>query len=464
MSVVIETTLGDFTVDLYVKERPKCSFNFIKLCKMKYYNSCLFHRIERDFIAQTGDPTGEGSGGGSVFGLIGDSNEGTKHSGQVLFPREVKPKLRHEKKGTLSMVNNGHDLHGSQFFLTLADGLDSLDDGGHTVFGYVAEGLNIITQLNQELCDNDHKPYREIRITHTVILDDPFEDPASLFIPDRSPLPPESVFESMDKIGIGEEVDETAGKSLAEIEEEIAAKEAAARATILEMVGDLPDADVAPPDNVLFICKLNPVTRDEDLEVIFSRFGPIVSCEVIRDVKTGESLQYAFIEFESASDCEKAYFKMDNVLIDDRRIHVDFSQSVAKYKWHRKSQPAEAAPPKESSAVGGKKHKLQDEHEVRKSQKTSHGHRDARERDYERRSDHDGRRRRDSYHSERRHHRSRSRERDRDEARRRERSRSRDRRRDETRRREMSHDRSRYRKRHSRDRSKDRYSGRVHNR
>lgn len=35
-------------------------------------------------------------------------------------------------------------------------------------------------------------------------------------------------------------------------------------------------------------------------------------------------------------DCEKAYFKMDNVLIDDRRIHVDFSQSVAKIKWKGK--------------------------------------------------------------------------------------------------------------------------------
>jgi peptidyl-prolyl cis-trans isomerase-like 4 len=41
-------------------------------------------------------------------------------------------------------------------------------------------------------------------------------------------------------------------------------------------VGDLPDADVAPPENVLFVCKLNPVTTDEDLEIIFSRFGPIV--------------------------------------------------------------------------------------------------------------------------------------------------------------------------------------------
>ena len=102
------------------------------------------------------------------------------------------------------------------------------------------------------------------------------------------------------------------------------------------MVGDLPDADIKPPENVLFVCKLNPVTTDEDLEIIFSRFGPIRSCEVIRDWKTGESLCYAFIEFEKEEDCEKAFFKMDNVLIDDRRIHVDFSQSVAKVKWKGK--------------------------------------------------------------------------------------------------------------------------------
>ncbi len=43
------------------------------------------------------------------------------------------------------------------------------------------------------------------------------------------------------------------------------------------------------------------------------------SCEVIRDRKTGDSLQYAFVEFEDEKSCEKAYFKMDNVLIDDRR-------------------------------------------------------------------------------------------------------------------------------------------------
>lgn len=67
---------------------------------------------------------------------------------------------------------------------------------------------------------------------------------------------------------------------------------------------------------------------DEDLDLIFSRFGKILSCEVIRDKRTGESLQYAFIEFEERKDCEQAYLKMQGVLIDDHRIHVDFSQSV----------------------------------------------------------------------------------------------------------------------------------------
>ena len=71
------------------------------------------------------------------------------------------------------------------------------------------------------------------------------------------------------------------------------------------MVGDLPFANVRPPENVLFVCKLNPVTRDEDLELIFSRFGTIMSCQVIRDKKTGDSLQYAFIEFDKREDAEQ---------------------------------------------------------------------------------------------------------------------------------------------------------------
>jgi peptidyl-prolyl cis-trans isomerase-like 4 len=56
------------------------------------------------------------------------------------------------------------------------------------------------------------------------------------------------------------------------------------------MLEDIPDANMKPPDNVLFVCKLNPATLSEDLETIFSRFGSIRSCDVVRDWKTGDSL------------------------------------------------------------------------------------------------------------------------------------------------------------------------------
>lgn len=64
------------------------------------------------------------------------------------------------------------------------------------------------------------------------------------------------------------------------------------------------------------------MTTDADLELIFSRFGPIKECSIIRDYKTGDSLNYAFIEFETEDAVLEAYEKMNNVLIDDRRIKV----------------------------------------------------------------------------------------------------------------------------------------------
>ncbi|XP_020605598.1 peptidyl-prolyl cis-trans isomerase-like 4 isoform X2 [Orbicella faveolata] len=245
----------------------------------------------------------------------------------------MKPRIKHKKRGTVSMANNGDNLHGSQFFITLGEDLDYLD-GVHTVFAEVVEGFDILDKLNDAICDDDNRPYQDIRINHTVILDDPFDDPSGLKIPDRSPEPTKEQLDS-GRIGADEEIDDTKGKTMEEIDEMIEERELKAGTQILEMVGDIPDADIKPPDNVLFVCKLNPVTQDQDLEIIFSRFGPIKSCEVIRDQKSGESLQYAFIEFENVEDCERAYFKMDNVLIDDRRIHVDFSQSVAKVQLQK---------------------------------------------------------------------------------------------------------------------------------
>jgi len=169
MAVLLETSLGDIVVDLYVEERPKCCINFLKLCKVKYYNYSLFYSVQRNFIAQAGDPLGTGLGGQSVWGLC-------KGDQYKFFEAETNPRIKHVKSGTLSMVNDGNGRHGSQFFLTLSENLDNLN-GTHTVFGEVAEGVDVLVKMNEAYCDKEGRPFQDIRIYHTVLLEDPFDDP-----------------------------------------------------------------------------------------------------------------------------------------------------------------------------------------------------------------------------------------------------------------------------------------------
>ncbi|KAJ6193044.1 cyclophilin-like domain-containing protein [Bipolaris maydis] len=331
MSVLLETSLGDITIDLLVDDAPRCCENFLKLCKVKYYNFAPVHSVQPNFSFQTGDPIGPGAkdsdGGRSIWGLL-DPSQPTKKT----FIPDFNPKLKHTEMGTVSMATapNPDDpderFAGSQFIVTLGPNIDYLN-GKAAIFGTVVEGFDTLEKINTAYVDDQGQPLKDIRILHTVVLDDPYDDPAGLVEPPESPAPSAAQLATV-RVAYDENLEEENDpEALEKIRRE---REARAQALTLEMVGDLPFAEVAPPENVLFVCKLNPVTQDEDLELIFSRFGKILSCEVIRDKRTGDSLQYAFIEYANQKDCEQAYFKMDGVLIDDHRIHVDFSQSVSK--------------------------------------------------------------------------------------------------------------------------------------
>ncbi|KPI85120.1 hypothetical protein ABL78_5813 [Leptomonas seymouri] len=115
---------------------------------------------------------------------------------------------------------------------------------------------------------------------------------------------------------------------------------------VLNGVADI-RGDIKPPENVLFVCKLNPVTTGEGLAMCFAQFGRVVSAEVIYDAKTKQSLCYGFVEFETVGACFRAFQKMDQALVDDCRIHVDFSQSVSKLwaqrqrEMRRRGRPGE---------------------------------------------------------------------------------------------------------------------------
>ncbi len=157
MSVLLETSIGDLVIDLDVKRAPKCSENFLKLCKAKKYNFCLVHSVQPQFILQTGDPTATGTGGACMWHSI---------NGRRFFRPEFHPKLTHNRKGIVSMVTTeieGLLLANSQFLITLSDTPIDYFDGKHAVFGHVAEGMDVLDKFNQTMVDEQNRPYRDIR-------------------------------------------------------------------------------------------------------------------------------------------------------------------------------------------------------------------------------------------------------------------------------------------------------------
>lgn len=108
MAVILETSLGDLVIDLHVKECPKAARNFLKLCKIKYYNNCLIHNVQQDFLFQTGDPTGTGRGGDSINGVLYGSQA-------RFFPGEIT--ARQHTRGVVAMSGSHKDANASQFFV-----------------------------------------------------------------------------------------------------------------------------------------------------------------------------------------------------------------------------------------------------------------------------------------------------------------------------------------------------------
>ncbi len=126
----IVTSRGRLVVDLFQDEAPKTVNNFVFLALQRYYDGIVFHRVLEDFMAQTGDPTGTGTGGpGYKFG------------------DEFAAGLGHEAKGVLSMANAGPGTNGSQFFITFT--ATPWLDGKHSVFGRVIDGLEVLDAITR---------------------------------------------------------------------------------------------------------------------------------------------------------------------------------------------------------------------------------------------------------------------------------------------------------------------------
>lgn len=182
VTAVMHTNMGDITIALFPDKAPKTVANFIGLAKKGYYNDVIFHRVISDFMIQSGDPTGKGTGGTSIYGGY--------------FEDEFTSDL-FNFRGALSMANTGNaGTNSSQFFIVQNKSLGSQwvsamkkagypddvikvyeENGGtpyldqkHTVFGYVTAGMDVVDKIATAKTVND-RPVSEIKITSIDITE-----------------------------------------------------------------------------------------------------------------------------------------------------------------------------------------------------------------------------------------------------------------------------------------------------
>ncbi|CAI9742970.1 spliceosome-associated protein CWC27 homolog isoform X2 [Octopus vulgaris] len=159
--VLLKTTVGDIDIELWSKETPKASRNFIQLCLEGYYDGTIFHRVIPNFIAQGGDPEGTGEGGESIYGYP--------------FKDEFHSRLRFVRRGLVAMANAGPSDNGSQFFFTLGSTPELAQK--HSIFGKVTGNTiyNMLKLQEVSIGPND-RPYCPPKITSTEVLSNPFDD------------------------------------------------------------------------------------------------------------------------------------------------------------------------------------------------------------------------------------------------------------------------------------------------
>ena len=146
----LETSQGKLVVQLFPESAPMHATSTLYLTQLGFYDGLIFHRVISNFMAQGGDPLGNGTG-----------NPGYKYAG------EFDENLRHDKPGLLSMANSGPNTDGSQFFITFTP-TPWLDDK-HTIFGEVVEGLDTTLATIEALGSRSGRTTEEVKIIKATI-------------------------------------------------------------------------------------------------------------------------------------------------------------------------------------------------------------------------------------------------------------------------------------------------------
>lgn len=159
--VVVETTKGNITIELFVQDTPNHAANFKKLANEGFYNGTTFHRVIPGFVAQGGDPNsrtedrtlhGRGGPGYTIPAEIGIDHK----RGYVAAARLG------------DQVNPARESSGSQFYICLVD-LPNLD-GGYTVFGRVVEGMDVVDAIAAVETDQNDNPVERVEMKSVKVV------------------------------------------------------------------------------------------------------------------------------------------------------------------------------------------------------------------------------------------------------------------------------------------------------
>ncbi|MGI8826560.1 MAG: peptidylprolyl isomerase [Chloroflexota bacterium] len=146
-SATITTSDGPITIDLLTDDAPNTVNNFVFLARQGFYDGIIFHRVINNFMIQTGDPTGTGSGGPG-------------------YKFQDEPVKRSYTRGIVAMANSGPNTNGSQFFIV--HGADVGLPPSYTIFGEVTAGAAavdaIATAPTQRGGGEQSKPVNPARI------------------------------------------------------------------------------------------------------------------------------------------------------------------------------------------------------------------------------------------------------------------------------------------------------------
>lgn len=151
-TAVIQTSMGDLSVEFFSDTAPITVNNFISLSNDGYYDNIIFHRVISGFMIQGGDPSGTGHG------------EYGKFPGYT-FEDELSNQQPYEK-GILAMANAGPNTNGSQFFIMHVDYPLPYQ---YTIFGKVTAGLDVIDSIASVQTAEGDKPVEDVVILGVTV-------------------------------------------------------------------------------------------------------------------------------------------------------------------------------------------------------------------------------------------------------------------------------------------------------